>query len=190
MALADQVESVVGSIPGAADVRTEQATGLPMISINPDRERLAYYGLDVASLHETLRIAMGGEKVGQVFEGDRRFDLVVRLPENLRTDLEALARLPLTLPETKTAEMVDDAARLDIARSTPHTIPLGEVAEIAFIKGPNQISRENGKRRVVATANVRSRDLASLLVMSRPPCENRLNCLPATGSVMAAPSSS
>ncbi|MCK5360562.1 MAG: efflux RND transporter permease subunit, partial [Gammaproteobacteria bacterium] len=74
--LADQVESVVASIPGAADVRTEQATGLPMISINPDRERLAYYGLDVASLHETLRIAMGGEKVGQVFEGDRRFDLV------------------------------------------------------------------------------------------------------------------
>jgi cobalt-zinc-cadmium resistance protein CzcA len=161
--LANQVESVVGSISGAADVRTEQVTGLPMISINPDRERLAYYGLDVASLHETLRIAMGGEKVGQVFEGDRRFDLVIRLPENLRTNLEALARLPLTLPKHPDSEMVDDAERLGIARSVPHTIPLGEVAEVTFIKGPNQISRENGKRRVVVTANVRSRDLASFV---------------------------
>ena len=163
VSLANQVESVVAGIPGAADVRTEQATGLPMISINPDRERLAYYGLDVANLHDTLRVAMDGEKVGQIFEGDRRFDLVVRLPEDLRTDLKALARLPLTLPEDPINELADDAAKLGIARSTPHTIPLSEVAEITLIEGPNQISRENGKRRVVVTANVRSRDLASFV---------------------------
>ncbi|MBU0500992.1 MAG: CusA/CzcA family heavy metal efflux RND transporter [Gammaproteobacteria bacterium] len=161
--LAGRVEAVVAAIPGAADVRTEQATGLPMISIVPDRERLAYYGLDVAALHETLRVAMGGETVGQIFEGDRRFDLVVRLPERLRSDLEALARLPLTLPDRRMKQVDGDAAGLGIARDTPHTIPLGEVAKIDFIEGPNQIGRENGKRRMVVTANVRGRDLAGFV---------------------------
>lgn len=161
--LAEEVEGVVAGVPGAADVRAEQATGLPLISIVPDRERLAYYGLDVASLHQTLGIAMGGETVGQVFEGDRRFDLVVRLPEEMRTDLDALTRLPLSLPKDSGPEVSGDADELGLARSTPHTIPLGEVAEITFIEGPNQISRENGKRRVVVTANVRGRDLGGFV---------------------------
>ena len=79
--LAEQIENVVATVPGGADVRTEQATGLPMLTVTPDREKLAYYGLDVVSIQDTLRMAVGGETVGQIFEGDRRFDLVIRLPE-------------------------------------------------------------------------------------------------------------
>lgn len=163
VAQAKKVEGVVSQIPGAADVGTEQATGLPMLSVIPDRERLSDYGLDVAAVQETLRIAMGGEPVGQVFEGDRRFDLVVRLPEELRTDLESLKGLPVTLPRNANREVESDADALGIASSQPHTIPLNEVAEITFTEGPNQISRENGKRRVVVTANVRDRDLGSFV---------------------------
>jgi cobalt-zinc-cadmium resistance protein CzcA len=163
VAQAEQVERVVAQIPGAADVGTEQVTGLPMLSVIPDRERLSDYGLDVAAVQETLRIAMGGKPVGQVFEGDRRFDLVVRLPEQLRTDLESLKGLPVTLPRDANREVESDADALGIASSPPHTIPLNEVAEIRFTEGPNQISRENGKRRVVVTANVRDRDLGSFV---------------------------
>ena len=165
VALAEEVEAAVAQVPGAADVATEQATGLPMLSVVPDRERLAYYGLDVATVQETLRIAMGGETVGQIFEGDRRFDLVVRLPEALRTDIDALARLPVALPreEGGAREVAGDADALGVARTVPASIPLAEVADIAFTDGPNQISRENGKRRVVVTANVRDRDLGSFV---------------------------
>lgn len=161
--LAEQVERVVGGIEGAADVGIEQVTGLPMLSIVPDRERLAYFGIDVADLHETLRIALAGEAAGHIFEGDRRFELVVRLPEILRTDLDALARLPIRLPADAGREAAGDADALGLARALPRSIPLGEVAEIVFTDAPNQISRDNGKRRVVVTANVRGRDLASFV---------------------------
>ena len=161
--LAGKLEAVVATISGAVDVRTEQVTGLSMLTINPDRERLASYGLDVASLQDALRIALGGERVGQVFEGDRRFDLVVQLPEILRTDLDALSRLPIRLPMDESMEVSGDADMLGVVRSTPHSIPLGEVADISFTEGPNQISRENGKRRVVVTANVRGRDLGGFV---------------------------
>jgi cobalt-zinc-cadmium resistance protein CzcA len=161
--LAERVKDVVSGVPGAADTGIEQATGLPMLSVVPDRERLSYYGLDVASVQQVLRIALGGETVGQVFEGDRRFDLVVRLPERLRTDLDALARLPVPLAPDAVREVAGDADMLGVARSTPGSIPLGEVAEIVVTEGPNQISRENGKRRVVVTANVRDRDLGSFV---------------------------
>jgi cobalt-zinc-cadmium resistance protein CzcA len=161
--LAEQVESAVSGVPGAADVNTEQAPGLPMLSVIPDRERLSWYGLDVASVQETLRIAMGGETVGQVFEGDRRFDLVVRLPEHLRTDLDTIARLPVKLPVDAVREVAGDADALGVARTVPESIPLGEVAEVVIVDGPNQISRGNGKRRMVVTANVRNRDLGSFV---------------------------
>jgi cobalt-zinc-cadmium resistance protein CzcA len=161
--LAEQVGAVLSTVPGAADVNTEQVTGLPMLSIVPDRERLSYYGLDVASVQETLRIAVGGETVGQVFEGDRRFDLVVRFPEHLRTDPEAITRLPVTLPPDAVREVAGDADVLGVARTVPESIPLGEVAELVIVDGPNQISRGNGKRRIVVTANVRDRDLGSFV---------------------------
>ncbi|MCK5481622.1 MAG: CusA/CzcA family heavy metal efflux RND transporter [Gammaproteobacteria bacterium] len=161
--LAKKIEAVVVNVPGAADSRIEQATGLPLLSVIPDRERLAYYGLDVATVQETLRLAIGGEVAGQVFEGDRRFDLVVRLPEKLRTDFDALARLPIQLPGSIQREVSGDADMLGIISVVPHTIPLQEVADIEITLGPNQISRENGKRRVVVTANVRGRDLGSFV---------------------------
>ncbi|MFU8838398.1 MAG: efflux RND transporter permease subunit [Thiohalomonadaceae bacterium] len=161
--LAKQVEGLVGGIKGAADVGIEQVTGLPMLSIVPDRERLAYFGIDVIELHEALRIALAGETAGQIFEGDRRFELVVRLPEALRTDLDALARLPIRLPAATEREIAGGADALSSARTLPRSIPLGEVAEIVFTDAPNQISRDNGKRRVVVTANVRGRDLASFV---------------------------
>ena len=170
--LAEQIEKVVSTVPGAADVRTEQVTGLPMLTVTPDREKLAYYGLDIADIQDTLRIAVGGEVVGQVFEGDRRFDLVIRLPENLREDIEALKRLPIRLKQSSweqsnamvfSSEVNGDADMLGIALAPAEAIPLIEVADIAYILGPNQISRENGKRRVFVTANVRGRDLGSFV---------------------------
>ncbi|MEE8342676.1 MAG: CusA/CzcA family heavy metal efflux RND transporter [Gammaproteobacteria bacterium] len=176
--LAEQIEAVVSKVPGAADVRTEHTGGLPTLTVTPDRERLAYYGLDVASIQEPLRIAMGGEVAGIVFEGDRRFDLVVRLPESLRTDLDALARLPIRLTNTDEREVAGDADALGIARTPPEAIPLGEVAQIEFKIGPNQISRENGKRRVFVTANVRGRDLGSFVAEVQKAVTGNVNIPP------------
>ena len=139
-----RLEAIVSAVPGAEDVALEQVTGLPVLSIQPRRDSLARYGLDVSALQDIVSAAYGGEPVGAVFDGDRRHDLVVRLPENVRNDVDALARLPVPLP-------------------TSGFVPLGEVAELELAQGPNQINRENGKRRVVVTANVRGRDLGSFI---------------------------
>ncbi len=173
--LAEQIERVVATIPGAADVRTEQATGLPMLTVTPDREKLAFYGLDVASIQETLRMAVEGEIVGQIFEGDRRFDLVIRLPEDIREDLTALKQLPIRLPSVNEREIAGDADTLGVAQNPAETIPLVEVANVEFTIGPNQISRENGKRRVFVTANVRGRDLGSFVTDVQTAVQNRVS---------------
>ncbi|MEO5831514.1 MAG: CusA/CzcA family heavy metal efflux RND transporter [Rhodanobacter sp.] len=154
--LGEQVERIAGGIAGAADVKLEQTTGLPLLTIEPDREALARYGLSMADLQDTVGIALGGREAGRIFEGDRRIDIVVRLPEAQRTNLEALAALPIPLP---TPGMPTG----DRTTTPPSTVPLGEVAHIAVAPGPNQISRESGKRRVVITANVRGRDLGSFV---------------------------
>ncbi len=161
--LAEQIESVLYTVDGAADVRTEQVSGLPILTVTPNRERLAFLGLDVSDVQDTLRVAVGGQTVGQVFEGDRRFDLLVRLPEALRTDLDVLASLPIRLRGSDDREIAGDADALGVTRTPAEAVPLGEVAEIAFAMEPNQISRENGKRRVFVTANVRGRDLGSFV---------------------------
>lgn len=173
--LAENIEKVVANVAGAADVRAEQASGLPMLTVTPDRERLAYYGLDVAAIQEILRIAVGGETVGQIYEGDSRFDLVVRLPESIRTDLEALKQLPLRLPSISEGEVSGDADMLGIARAPAEAVPLIEVADIAFTLNPNQISRENGKRRVYVTANVRGRDLGGFVNDVQQAIDNNVN---------------
>jgi cobalt-zinc-cadmium resistance protein CzcA len=143
-AVGSALEAVVKSVQGARDVSLEQVTGLPVLSVRPRRAALSRYGLDVDSLQDTVAASYGGETVGSIYEGDRRHDLVVRLPEALRSNLEALSRLPLALPDGG-------------------YVPLGEVAELELSQGPNQINRENGKRRVVVTANVRGRDLGSFV---------------------------
>jgi cobalt-zinc-cadmium resistance protein CzcA len=141
---AEDVAAVLEGIPGASDVGVEQVSGLPLLTIDIQRDALRLHGLDLAMVQEVVGVAFGGATVGQVFEGDRRFDLVVRLPEHLRTDLRAMEQIPVNLP-------------------TGGFVPLREVADLNLAPGPNQISRENGKRRIVVTANVRGRDLGSFV---------------------------
>lgn len=151
--LAEAVEDRLSAVPGAADVRVEQATGLPLLSIIPNREALARFALSVADVQDVIAASVGGRVTGQVFEGDRRFDIVVRMPEALRDNVYAIRRLPIPLPESVRAA---DEGLLAY-------VPLSEVADVVVSTGPNQISRENGKRRVVVTANVRGRDLGSFV---------------------------
>ncbi|MEJ8567215.1 CusA/CzcA family heavy metal efflux RND transporter [Wenzhouxiangellaceae bacterium CH-27] len=175
--LAGRLETLISAVPGAADVRTEQVDGLPMLEVRPDRARLARYGLDVGDVQDALRIAIGGGLAGTVFEGDRRFDLVVRWPGDLRTDIEALHRLPIALPPRQD-RVTGDADALDPVTLPPETLPLGEVATVVLDTGPNQISRENGKRRVFVTANVRGRDLGSFVSEVQDAVRNRIDMPP------------
>ena len=147
--VAAQLEQLMGAVPGAADVKTEQTTGLPILTVTPRREVLARYGLNVADVQALVAAAYGGQTAGVVYEGDRRSDIVLRLPEALRNDSGAMARLPVPLPD-------GDAG-------PGGYVPLGEVATVALELGPNAINREQGKRRVVVTANVRGRDLGSFI---------------------------
>lgn len=146
---AQTIAGVISKVPGAVDVKVEQASGLPMLSIIPNRKALDRYGLSISTVQEVIAAAMGGQEAGKLFEGDRRFDVVVRLPEHLRGDLQTLENLPIPLPEG--------------TGSSQLYVPLKEVAELKQEYGPNQISRESGKRRIVITANVRDRDLGSMV---------------------------
>ena len=163
--LGERIERVLSQVDGAADVKTEQVTGLPLLSINPDRERLARYGLSVADVQDVVHSALGGDHAGVMFEGDRRFGILVRLGDELRTDPAMLARLPVKLGAA-TREVRGDADQFGSA-DAPEFVPLGELASIEVTLGPNQISRENGKRRVVVTSNVRDRDLGSFVAEAR-----------------------
>lgn len=157
--LGEQIEAIAQQVPGAADVKLEQITGLPMLTVTPNREALARYGLALNDVQDVVAIAMGGRTAGQLFEGDRRFDIVVRLPEELRTNLDRLAELPVPLPPMEARDHVPGTA----LTAAPRYVPLGELVALDIAPGPNQVSRENGKRRVVVTANVRERDLGSFV---------------------------
>lgn len=157
----EQITEVAESVGGAADVALEQTTGLPMLTVTPDRVALARYGLNPGTVQDTVATAVGGQVASQLFEGDRRFDIVVRLPEHLRQDPAALADLPIPLPAEFSAD--ESGRRATWQAGAPRTVPLREVASIETVTGPNQINRENGKRRVVVTANVRDRDLGSFV---------------------------
>jgi cobalt-zinc-cadmium resistance protein CzcA len=153
---AAKVAATLNRVPGAAEVKIEQTTGLPMLTVNIDREKTTRYGLNIGDVQETIAIATGGRTAGTMFEGDRRFDIIVRLPEHLRTDLEALKRLPIPLSGSKAGTEGGDSAATSY-------IPLAEVATLDFTPGPNQISREDGKRRIVVSANVRGRDIGTFV---------------------------
>ncbi len=141
---ANEIRGIVATVAGAADVQVEQVAGLPVLSVVPKRAALAGYGLNVEALQTLVATAIGGENAGLIYDGDRRFALVVRLPEPLRRDIDALAHLPVPLADGG-------------------YVPLSEVADLVPASAPNQISRENGKRRVVVTANVRGRDLGGFV---------------------------
>ncbi len=164
LTIANKVQSVVQAVPGAADVKTEQVSGLPMLTVKPNRAALARYGITLAELQEVVEIAVGGREAGLVFEGDRRFDIVIRLPEHLRIDIDALASLPIPVPVSVIGAKENGRAIVQTGLGTaPPYVPLSAVASIETAPGPNQISRENGKRRVVVSANVRDRDLGSFV---------------------------
>ncbi|MGF6526006.1 efflux RND transporter permease subunit [Variovorax sp. PvP013] len=148
--VAARVARVLEGLPGAADVKVEQTTGLPVLTLRIDREKAWRLGLSVGEIQDELAAALGGREAGAVFEGDRRFDILVRLPDALRADVEAIARLPIRLP----------AAEPGAPR---RFVTLGDVATLVHAIGPNQIGRENGKRRVVVTANVRGRDIGGFV---------------------------
>jgi len=157
-----RIEAVAKGVPGAADVKLEQATGLPLLAITPDTAGLNRYGLNAVAVQAAIGTAIGGTVAGQLFEGDRRFDIVVRLPEALRSDPSRLADLPIPLGANDAGH--DESSRAENwASGKPTTVPLRELARLEFTEGPNQINRENGKRRVVVTANVRGRDLGGFV---------------------------
>jgi cobalt-zinc-cadmium resistance protein CzcA len=164
------IAEALQTVPGASNVKVEQVTGLPVLTAELDRTAIARYGLSIADVQEVLEIALGGKSAGTIFQGDRRFPLVVRLPENLRADLDALGRIPVPLPEPHKEDSVQKTSLTPAIRGF---IPLSEVAEFHLAPGPNQISRENGKRRIVVTANVRGRDLGSFVWMSARKCTPR-----------------
>ncbi|MBS0377178.1 MAG: CusA/CzcA family heavy metal efflux RND transporter [Proteobacteria bacterium] len=157
--LAAQSQKVLQGVPGAADVKTEQMAGLPLLTVKPRRIELARYGVTVADLQDAVSAAIGGRQTGLIYEGDARYPLEVRLPERLRADPQALARLP-------------------IARPNGDYVPLIEVADIATTESPNQISRDNGKRRAVVSANVRGRDLAGFVAEARAKIEREVKLPP------------
>lgn len=142
--LGNQIEKSIANVEGIADVAVEQTTGLPIMTIKPKRDVLLQYGISIKEVQDQLSIALSGQVAGQFYEGDRRTDIVVRLPEILRTDVDGLSKLP-------------------IQRRQGDYVPLEELAELELVSGYNQIYRENSKRRVFVTANVRGRDLGSFV---------------------------
>ena len=155
---ADRIAAVLGKIDGAEGVKVEQTTGMPIITVTPKTDVLARYGLSAGMVVECVNIATGGREAGQVFVGDRRFDIVVRLPDALRERPDALETLPIPLPRR------DGETH---ASGLPPTRPLGELADIRRADGANQVSRENSKRRVVVQCNVSGRDLGGFVREAR-----------------------
>ena len=157
----EQIEGIAAGVAGAQDVGLEQVTGLPTLQITPDRNALARFGLNVGDIQDVVAVSIGGVQAGQIFEGDRRFPIIVRLPENVRERVDEIGRLRIPLPAIgPSADVTMGAAPGAGLRGF---VPLADVAKVEVVIGPNQISREDGKRRVVVTANVRGRDLGSFI---------------------------
>jgi cobalt-zinc-cadmium resistance protein CzcA len=156
---AENISKVLASIEGGEDIKVEQTTGLPILTVNIDRQKIARLGVNVADVQEAVEIGMNGRETGTLFEGDKRFDIVVRLPEETRVDIEAFKRLPI---------------KVGSGSEKPVYLQLGEVASIEVAPGANQFSRENGKRNVVITANVRDRDIGSYVAEARQRIEQEV----------------
>lgn len=154
---AKRIAQSLQSTQGAADVKIEQTSGLPFLEVTPRKDVIARYGLNVADVLDAVQIAIGGREAGLVFEGDRRFAIIVRLPEAVRQNQEAFGNLPILLPEA------DRVSGDDSLHPHPGFVPLRQLADITINEGANQISRENGKRRIVVQANVRNRDIGSFV---------------------------
>ncbi|KVD91036.1 cation transporter [Burkholderia stagnalis] len=157
-----RIAAALQKVPGASEVKVEQTSGLPVLTIQLDREKLARYGVSVGDVQDAVAAAVGGQKAGTLFQGDRRFDIVVRLPDALRSDVEAIKRLPIALPFQAAGSAAGAIGASGPLVQAPY-VPLAELATVDVAPGPNQISREDGKRRVVVSANVRGRDIGSFV---------------------------
>ena len=160
---ASQIAGILLKTKGATDIKVEQASGLSVLDISVNKAEIARRGLSLTAVQDVIGTAIGGRSAGAVFEGDRSFDIVVRLPEDIRGNLDSLKNLPVSLPQVGL---------------TPLTVPLGQLASFKISEGPNQISRENGKRRVVITANVRDRDIAAVVGDARAKIETQVTLPP------------
>ncbi|WP_455911991.1 CusA/CzcA family heavy metal efflux RND transporter [Pseudomonas putida] len=149
---AAEIAETLQTLDGASEVKVEQTSGLPVLTINIDRDKAARFGLNVGDVQDTIAVAVGGRQAGTLYEGDRRFDMVVRLSDALRTDIAGLSRLLIPVP-----------ALASNASGQLGFIALSQVASLDLVLGPNQISRENGKRLVIVSANVRGRDIGSFV---------------------------
>ena len=160
LAVGEQIEKVLDTIPGAADVRTEQLTGLPVLSIQMDRAKMARYGLNAIDVQDAVAISVGGRTSWSPF---MRETAASSCKSGCRSNYAAISRvlkrLPISLPASNTAAGGAVPALAGVAAY----VTLGEVANFELVQGPNQVSRENGKRRAVVTANVRGRDLGSFV---------------------------
>jgi cobalt-zinc-cadmium resistance protein CzcA len=162
---ANQIATILRATPGAADVKVEQVSGLPLLDIKIDKSAIARLGLSIGAVQDALGAAIGGQQAGIIFEGDRRFPIFVRLGDNLRENTQALEAIPVSLPP-------DALGRIA-------TVQLRQIAKFTTIDGQNQVSRENGKRRVVVSANVRGRDIASVVNDARAKIDAKVKLPPA-----------
>ncbi|MBN7821583.1 CusA/CzcA family heavy metal efflux RND transporter [Bowmanella yangjiangensis] len=160
----ERAEALLKTVPGATDVRLEQLAGLPTLSVVPQREHMALLGLTVADIQQAVAVAIGGVQTGLIYEGDRRFKLLVRMENDWGQDPQYLSQLPVTLNNSQNPDLA--------------YVPLGEVADIELVSAPNQVNRQNGKRNVVVTANVEGRDLASFIAQTRELMQNQLGLAP------------
>ncbi|MGA9704771.1 CusA/CzcA family heavy metal efflux RND transporter [Pseudomonas sp.] len=149
---AGEIAETLQKLEGASEVKVEQTSGLPVLTINIDRDKAARFGLNVGDVQDTIAVAVGGRQAGTLYEGDRRFDMVVRLSDALRTDIDGLSRLLIPVP-----------ALAGNATGQLGFIALSQVASLDLVLGPNQVSREDGKRLVIVSANVRGRDIGSFV---------------------------
>src|SRR5690606_16417968 len=156
VAKGDEVLELINGIEGITDAKAERVAGLPQITVRYNKDKLALYGLKIGDLSKVLRMGFAGESAGVVYEGEKRFDLVVRLAENSREDISSIKSLFITLP-------------------SGNQIPLEQIADVQYEDGPMQISRDEGKRRIVVGFNVRGRDVESVVDDIRETVEAGLN---------------
>lgn len=160
---AQEIFNILQKIPGASGVKIEQVTGLPTLDIQIDKQKISRLGVDAKHIHDVVAAAVGGKDSGFIFQGDRRFNLVVRLPDILRSDLETLKGLPIPIPERRYEEAEEGRRASQDLQPRPRFVPLGSITTIKVVEGPNQISREDGKRRIVIQANVRGTDIGTFV---------------------------
>ncbi|MCF6157513.1 MAG: efflux RND transporter permease subunit [wastewater metagenome] len=153
---AEEINSVVSSIRGAEDVKTEQITGLPVMQIKIDRNAIARYGINVSDVQDVITTAIGGKVASQVLEGEMRFDLLVRFVEEARSNIEEIENILISTPGGV-------------------LVPLAQLANISIEEGPAQISRENGNRRIVVECNVRNRDIGSFVAEAQKEIRERVD---------------